>query len=108
MHQNKFEYAGKKIPVADKFIHHQYPHIKEIVIEDWWDRITGKSWMENRNNSAVMMYLIRINQPGYQIPVDDEVLYGHYKGSGILIHISELNLKRIGVNDDSKNQKKTS
>ena len=61
---------------------------KTIAIEDWWDRVTGGSWMDANGNPAAMLYGIRSGILG--LPADDEVLYGKIGGLGILVHISEL------------------
>ena len=60
----------------------------EYIIEDWWDLLTGESWMWSKNNFAAMKYAMR-GIPG-KIPIDDEVVYGKLGGLGHLIHVSEL------------------
>lgn len=96
-HQESSEYAGKEIEVIDKFNHKQYPNLKKLIIEDWWDRIAGKSWMDMTGNPACLVYAIRTATSEYSVPIDDNVLYGKYYpegknglGFGVLIHISEI------------------
>jgi len=63
---------------------------KEYRIEDWWDRVSGKSWMWAQGNPAAMKYAIRQAFTNPPAPADDEVVYGHVDGYGHLIHESEL------------------
>lgn len=57
-------------------------------IEDWWDRIAGKSWMDCNGNPACMEYALR----GDDDPIDDEVVYGKVGPFGKLIHVRHLPL----------------
>lgn len=59
-------------------------------IEDYWDRVAGKSWMVSNGNPACMKYAMRTGMSARSIPNDDEVLYGKIGGIGELIHISEI------------------
>lgn len=59
-----------------------------LTVDDWWDRMNGKSWRENPGNPAAMMYGIRAELSG--LPLDDEVIYGHVNGLGYLVHVSEI------------------
>jgi len=61
---------------------------QEYRIEDWWIRVTGKSWMGAAGNPACMKYAIRSGLAG--LPMDNEVLYGKVGGLGHLVHISEI------------------
>lgn len=61
---------------------------QEYVIEDWWDRVAGKSWMDCNGNPACMNYGMRSGFAG--LPTDDEVVYGKIGHFGHLIHVSEL------------------
>lgn len=57
-------------------------------IEDWWDHLTGGSWMDAEGNMAACAYAFRSGLKG--LPIDDEVVYGKIRGYGVLIHVSEL------------------
>ncbi|WP_162830037.1 hypothetical protein [Amycolatopsis palatopharyngis] len=57
-------------------------------IEDWWDRITGGSWMNADGNPAAMAYAVRSVECG--LPVDNAVVYGKSGGFGHLVHVSEI------------------
>lgn len=60
----------------------------EYQIEEYWDKLTGKSWMHSDGNPAAMKYAIRAGFTG--LPVDDEVVYGKIGSLGHLVHVSEL------------------
>ncbi len=81
--------AGKTVQLKLKGTH---PHIEEpnptLRIEDWWDRVSGGSWMKATGNPAAMMYGIRSGMNG--LPTDDEVVYGKVGSRGHLIHVSEI------------------
>ena len=81
------EHAGKTVRIkSGKYAGEDY------LVEDWWYRVGGGSWMSANGNPACMNYGVRsaFDQP---IPTDDNVLYGKIDGYGCLIHISELDLK---------------
>ncbi len=89
IHQEQSPLAGKKV----KIIAQAYRlNGQEITIEDWWDRITDKSWKISDGNPACIEYGLRIGSGvlKFFIPNDDEVLYGKIYGLGYLVHISEL------------------
>lgn len=95
LHKQPSELAGKEVLLRDDVKHPQYPDLggSKVRVEDWWDRLGSKSWMDCRGNPACFIYALR--GIGF-LPVDDEVLYAKYTppGSlmnfGVLIHISEL------------------
>lgn len=60
----------------------------EYVVEDWWDRLTGGSWMDANGNPAAMSYALRAGMVG--LPLDNQVVYGHIGGIGHLLHVTEL------------------
>lgn len=60
-------------------------------VEDYWDKITGSSWMTAAGNPAAMKYAIRTGSTtSYEVPLDDEVVYGKIGPFGHLVHVSEL------------------
>lgn len=61
----------------------------EFDVEDWWDRLTGKSWTNTAGNPAAFQYGVRIFGIG-TIPLDDEVVYGKIGAFGHLVHNSEI------------------
>jgi hypothetical protein len=59
-------------------------------VEDWWDRLTGGSWMDAEGNPAALQYAMRIGSRFGDVPVDDDVVYGKIGPYGHLVHASEL------------------
>lgn len=60
----------------------------EFRIEDWWDRLLGKSWMVCDGNPAAIHYGMRSGLT--ELPIDNEVVYGKIGAFGHLVHVSEL------------------
>jgi hypothetical protein len=88
IHSEAHPLAGQTVTLA---LSRDAPDFKsgdEYRIEDWWDRVSGRSWMDASGNPAAMMYGIRAGF--HRLPVDDEVVYGKIGSFGHLIHISEL------------------
>lgn len=56
-------------------------------LEDWWDRLTGGSWMDAVGNPAALNYAMR---SALTLPLDNEVVYGKIGGLGYLVHVSEF------------------
>ncbi len=66
---------------------------KQFIVIDWWDRISGESWIKPNGNLVVIEYAVRVtmaNINGFNIPMDDEIVYGKVDGNGYLIHKSEI------------------
>jgi hypothetical protein len=61
---------------------------QEYRIEDWWDHLTGGSWMDATGNPAALKYAMRAGLA--HLPIDNEVVYGKVGAFGQLIHVSEL------------------
>ena len=59
-------------------------------VEDWWDKLTGQSWMTTEGNFACTHYAMRSALVMPPIAIDDEVVYGHVRGLGHLVHAGEL------------------
>lgn len=57
-------------------------------VEDWWENVSGKSWMVCDGNPACLTYALRGAVEG--LPIDNDVLYGKVGGFGVLLHVSEL------------------
>lgn len=91
MHAEKSPLAGKPVTIKKTSTHLQYPKWagSKFHVEDWWDRVGGKSWMDSDGNPACLVYAMRsVNN---KLPMDNEVLYGHQEsGFGSLIHVSEI------------------
>lgn len=62
---------------------------EQIRVEDWWDRVSGGSWMAAEGNPAALKYAMRSGLAG--LPIDNKVLYGKDShGLGHLLHVSEV------------------
>lgn len=92
-HAEKHPSSGDTVQV--RFVgagHEQIPASKDgpvdFVIEDWWDHLTGGSWMFAEGNPAAIVYAIRGGLNG--LPLDDDVVYGKVDGRGHLAHVSEI------------------
>lgn len=68
---------------------------QDFEIEDWWQNISGRSWMNSDGNPAALNYGFRIRLSGHSIPLNNEVLYGKIGGLGYLFHITELVLPEV-------------
>lgn len=90
-HPEKHPLAGKTVRLNDKArdgIQGQVETGAHYRIEDYWDRVNGKSWMFSDGNIAATHYALRSISTA--IPLDDEVVYGKINGAGHLVHVSEL------------------
>jgi hypothetical protein len=83
IHSEPSPLAGKTMQIVDP----DPLSGSKIVIEDWWDRIAGKSWMVCDNNLACLDYAIRT--AGLST-FSDEVVYGKIESSGKLVHVDHL------------------
>ena len=87
LHAEESPLAGNVVKLRD-----DVPGIggQEYRVEDWWDRVSGQSWMNGTSNPACLDYALRSGQKQPSVPLDDEVLYGKVGSSGKLVHVSEV------------------
>lgn len=79
MHKEMSKLAGKTVKIVKgEFAGQEYR------VEDWWDRVYGKSWMDSNGNPAALEYALR------KVPFDDEVLYGKIGPMAILSILMKL------------------
>lgn len=92
IHPEKHPLAGKVVRIKKHVKHAQVPDFggSEFHLEDWWDRVAGKSWMFCDGNPACLIYAMRSAFASPKIPTDNEVVYGKVGWAGHLIHVSEL------------------
>lgn len=90
IHLEKHPLAGKTVKIKKTARHFQYPDFggSDYIVEDWWDRVAGKSWMFCDGNPACLVYAMR--SAGEHLPTDNNVLYGKIGPYGSLVHISEI------------------
>jgi hypothetical protein len=86
MHTESHPMSGQDVKVA--LANHRPITLESFTVEDWWDKLTGGSWMFAEGNPAAMIYAMRSGISG--LPLDDEVIYGHIGGIGCLVHVSEI------------------
>lgn len=91
-HATKHPMAGKTVRIKPGITHPQVPGFggAEFCLEDWWDRVAGKSWMICQGNPACLIYAVRTGMSADPTPIDDEVVYGKVGRFGHLVHVSEL------------------
>lgn len=81
MHDTPHTLSGQRVTLKGCCDEHKE---KTVRLEDWWDRVAGKSWMDCDGNPACLAYAIRAALAA--LPSDDNVLYGE----GQLYHESEI------------------
>lgn len=91
IHEKPSPLAGKTVKIKADVKHLQVENFgsSDYRVEDWWDRLTGKSWMTCEGNPACIIYALRTGFSENPI-TDDEVLYGKVGAFGHLVHISEI------------------
>jgi len=94
IHKEKHPLAGKKIKIRKQSTHLQVPDFggAEFELEDWWDHLTGSSWMEADGNLAALTYAMRSVMN--DLPLDNEVVYGHIGHYGHIVHVNELEIEK--------------
>ncbi len=86
-HDAKHPLSGQTVKVNLKLADGSIK-LEEYRLEDWWDHLTGQSWMNSNGNPAALMYAMRNGIVG--LPLDDEVVYGKIGSLGHLVHVSEI------------------
>lgn len=81
MHAEPSPLAGKTVSIAKGDLAGS-----TITIEDWWDRIAGKSWMHCNGNPTCLAYAAR----DLDAPLNDDVVYGKIGMFGVLVHVTFL------------------
>lgn len=86
-HSTPHPLAGKTVTVtADLPDSNSAEH--KFTVEDWNDRLFGRSWMFMEGHPASLSYAMRLVFAG--LPTDNEVVYGKVQGLGHLVHVSEI------------------
>ncbi len=80
IHTTESPLAGKSVQIETGVLSGHTLHV-----EDWWDRVAGKSWMHCDGNPACLAFAMR--EP---TPLDNDVLYGKIGNAGTLVHVSML------------------
>jgi len=92
IHQTDSPLKGKTVKIKANAKHPQVKNFggSEFLVENWWDKVSGGSWMFADGNPACMIYAIRTGFSENTVPIDDEVLYGKIGCFGHLVYISEI------------------
>ena len=102
VHDHPHHWAGKTLQLRPGV---QDPTQGKVVagarflVEDWWDRVNGRSWTDCAGNIAAFNYGIRILTLG-NIALDDEVVYGKIGPFGHLVHQTELSPPSDGTSGE--------
>lgn len=91
IHSERHPLAGKAVDVTIQHFGGVAGAVDDSwwVVEDWWDRVAGRSWMESTGNPAAIAYALRSGFAG--LPVDNDVVYCHDRsGRGHLVHVTEI------------------
>lgn len=86
-HTTPHPLAGQTVTIAAD-LHGEQTTDHEFHIEDWNDRLFGRSWMDMQGHPASLAYAMRSAVAG--LPLDNEVVYGKVQGLGHLVHVSEI------------------
>lgn len=94
IHEEPSDLARKMIKIKNTSTHFQFSDFggSDFEVEDWWDRVGGRSWGDSDGNPACLVYAMR--RARNNLPIDDKVLYGKVGVFGHLVHISELELAK--------------
>jgi len=92
IHKKCHPKSGDIVKIKEGVEHFQQPNFggSEFHLEDWHDRLMGKSWMDCDGNPACLIYGMR--SATANLPIDNDVVYGKVNGLGHLVHVSELDL----------------
>lgn len=92
IHTEPSPFAGKTVTVKLVKAFHNHPDETsfEVVVEDYWDRLSDTPWGISDGNPAAMFYGLRAGMGG--LPWDDEVVYTKdtKTGLGNIVHVSEI------------------
>lgn len=88
IHLEPHAMADKAVVVLAKSIASETPQPMVFMVEDYWDRVSGRSWQTSVDSRAALAYGLRAGFA--ELPLDDEVLYGAIGSTTVLIHVSEI------------------
>jgi hypothetical protein len=89
-HSTPHDLAGKTVTLAPASPNAEIHDGVEFTVEDWYDRVTGQSWMFAEGNPTAIKYALRTGFGGGKVPVNDEVVYGKIGNLGHIVHTTEL------------------
>lgn len=89
--RERFKYAGEEMKINDAAMTLPTGQVlagQTIIVEDYWQNVSGQSWMTSDGNPTAILYGMRNGIQG--LPIDNEVVYGKVGGFGVMVHVSEL------------------
>jgi hypothetical protein len=84
MHSKPHPRAGKTVAVSFR----GSTRSVSFRLEDWHDRVFGKSWQDAPVDVVERDYSFRVSAD--YLPRDNEVVYGMLSGSRYIVHATEL------------------
>lgn len=93
-----FEHAGKTVKVKNGVGINSFGQDMsgaDFTIEDWWENVSGMSWMDSNGNPAALEYAMRSALNGWKNDVpafSNDVVYGKIGPFGHIFHVNELEL----------------
>ena len=90
IHKVAHPLAGKTVKIKQTVEGPENLAGKDYILEDWWDRVAGQSWMTCQGNPACLNYALRTGLSKVRVPTDNEVVYGKVGFLGHLLHVSEI------------------
>ena len=97
--REKFQYAGQTVKTKQGVGTSSFGQDmsgQDFVIEDWWENVSGCSWMNSNGNPAALEYAVRsaFNGENNSVPAfDGDVLYGKIGAFGHIFHVNELEIE---------------
>lgn len=89
--REKFKYAGQEMRISNNALDLPTGQVlagKTIEVEDYWQNVSGQSWMSSNGNPTAMLYGMRSGMQG--LPINNDVVYGKVHGLGVMVHVTEL------------------
>ncbi len=97
--REKFKYAGQTVKTKQGVGISSFGQDmsgQDFIVEDWWENVTGCSWMNADGNLAALEYAIRSAKYGdnNNVPLlGNDVVYGKIGPFGHIFHVSELEIE---------------
>lgn len=83
LHRKPHPLAGQTVVIASgTYAGHHF------TIEDWWDRVSGESWIDCEETPLCAEYAMRAGADFD--PFDDDVVYGHFGILEKIMHVRHL------------------
>ena len=97
--REKFKYAGQTVKTKQGVGTSSFGQDmsgQDFIVEDWWENVSGCSWMNAVGNPVALEYSIRHTKYGDNNHVHlfcNDVVYGKIGPSGHIFHVNELEIE---------------